>query len=130
MAKSAAVFIVGLLVWVPTLLVVSIARGPWFNGTELFGALGPVLALVVPGLIHAERGGTVAAIAVALAPILMLVGSFCSFFVTRAVFGPAYSVGGAFWGPLLTLALWAVPGLLFHFLLSNESPSEQAASDA
>src|SRR5690242_11552149 len=121
-----AVILVGAVLWLLTFFLLAVSDStPWFTGTEILGALAPVLALAVPGLINSRRGNSLqfVAWAIALAPLLMTVGSFISFFIQRAVFGNVYTPFAANISPLITLVLWCIPAWLLHRGLSARARS-------
>jgi len=115
--------ILGLIVWMPTLLLINVVRGPWFVGTEFLVAICPLLALLVPGIVHFEHGGKIlVGLAVAIAPVLLVIGQLVAFFVERTVFGNIHSEVRSIWGLLISIALWAIPGgLIYLFLGANHS---------
>ena len=119
--SSGPLLVVGLILWVPTLLLSGFnGMGPWFSGMEIVGAMGPVLAMAIPGVVSISRGGAGASLgwAVALAPILLVVGSISSFALNRSVFGGSHQPLAEKFGPILCLSLWMVVGWLAHVAFS------------
>lgn len=112
---SASVVAVALVVWLPALFVYAISRGRLFDGIELLGALGPALALVVPAVVAGgRRGSALLNWALAIAPLLLVAGSFFSSMAARALHGHVpFSYLGAS-SNLLAAAVWAVPGWLVY----------------
>jgi hypothetical protein len=121
--------IIGLIIWIPSFYIVSSFGGPWFQGTEIFGALGPVLALFLPGLLSGERGANVVLVSIAIAPVLMVIGSFMSFFSKRFVFGSTYSPTAEALGPLLPLPFCALIGWAIYRLLNSHKEPLKRAND-
>jgi hypothetical protein len=123
-AAGKAVFIVGsgLVIWIPTLLLKGFFGGPWFNGTEVYAAVGPILLVLVSVVARPERGGSKVAFAVAFAPVLMLVGFLSGVMAKEVVFGRS-SLVGAFWGPVVASAGWVAIALLYYASLKGESSS-------
>jgi len=111
--------IVGLLIWVPTMLIVDIVRGPWFTGTEFLGAIGPILAFGLPGLIVDRKTRWMFEWVCALAPFLIWFGSFSVFMLQRAIFGNIHTNFAETFSPLLALALWCFAGCALYLFLKK-----------
>jgi hypothetical protein len=110
--------ILGLLVWVPAALLVNVMHGPWFGSKGQFlAALGPLLALVVPGLLHGERGRNLLVWALALGPLLLLVGSIVASLVHIYVFR-AYSPIA---GPAVALAICLLPAWFIYWAVERSN---------
>lgn len=118
------VFFVGLLLWLPVVFLSIVTKGIYL-GTLLhylagglnIAAAGPVLALAIPGFIHSSRGGSQWAVAwaIALAPLLVVIGSMSTYFFQNVIFGVVYhgSLADQL-SPFIAFALWAIPGYLLH----------------
>ena len=116
--QMAAPLVVGCLLWIPTLFIVSVVHGPWFNGLQGVAAVGPVLALLVPGLARIQSsGGAVAVWSIALAPLLAALGTITQFFVKRSMSGDVYSEYFESLSSVLVFFLCAVVGLLIYLAL-------------
>lgn len=131
--------IAGLVLWLPVFFL-TMAQGVYLPGllSYLAGGLniaaaGPILALVVPSIIRHSRAGSKSTIswAIALTPLLIVVGSMSTYLVRRAIFGDAYSAFADNTSPFIALFLWAIPGWLLHYsyTLRPEQPSSISLSD-
>jgi hypothetical protein len=113
------IIITGILLWVPALFLIYVLDGPWFsNGFDVLAAISPVLALLVPGLLRPQgSGGTIAALSVALAPLLLILGTLAQIFVTIAMNGGEYSKFFKNASSLTVFACCIVIGLLIYHVL-------------
>lgn len=111
-----ALFIVGFLVWFPTILLASFT-GPWFMGWEVVSATALILALLVPGLANlrpGSAGGSLVAWTIALAPLLAILGTLAQFLLKRAMIGNTASDFLQGVSSLLVVACCIGVGLLIH----------------
>lgn len=124
--------IVGLFLWLPVVFL-SIVTKDVYLGTLLHylagglsvAAVGPILALAIPGFIHSSRGGSTWAVAwaIALAPLLVVIGSMSRYFLENILFGEVrLNSLSSHLSPFIALALWAIPGYLLHrsYVVSSE----------
>ena len=126
MNRSAAL-IVGLVIWIPTTFIVSIAGGHWFDGPEVFAAIGPLIAFGVPGLLIDSKDNRAALSmlewTIALAPLLLLVGALSGFMLKRVIFGNTHTGLSSGLSPMLAFFLWCVLGWWLCFLFKAQGKS-------
>ena len=131
-----AAVLVGVVLWIPMVLIVAIVGGPWFSGLQVYAALAPVLALLLPGLANASRrrsGRLLAAWSVALAPLLAAIGSIAQLLVKRRLNGNVYSEFYENRSVLLVCACCIVIGIVLHLCLrlsANRAPHGQHAKNS
>lgn len=115
--KMLAPFIVGIVLWIPTLLLLSLARGPLMNGWEALAGIAPVLALLIPGLSSRSAGGAGTALvawSIALAPVLAAAGMIAQFLVSVAISGKIENEFHNRLSCALSIACCIAVGLLIH----------------
>lgn len=112
----ATLIVLGLLVWIPTLIVVSLQGVTLFVGIEIVGALAPLatvgLAAFAAGAL--KNNPYLMAFTFALAPLLMLAGSATAWFIKRAVWGNVHSDRFNDLSQYWTWAAWAILALLMY----------------
>jgi len=112
---SAIALIVGLVIWIPLSIFVSIVGGPFMTGPQFIGAIGPVFALGIPGLIRGGRSISMFVWAIALAPLLMILGVIVFFMLERGIFGNTYNPVGESVASVLSLGIWVILGGLLYW---------------
>jgi hypothetical protein len=118
--------VVGLVIWLPALLVWLLVRGRWSTPPQGLAAATAVLAFLVPGAANARPGGAglvLAAWSIALAPLLALLGSFAQLYLTAVMsnnrprkFHERLSTG-------VIMASGIAAGLLLHCFLRHSAPT-------
>jgi hypothetical protein len=110
--------IVGVLIWLPTLLVINFVHGPWFSdATDVFAAFVPPLSLIVPCGIHTDRSKSAIVWAVAVAPLISVMGSITSITIEPNLFRWMYYTDKGMAADFIVAISAALVGVLLHFFL-------------
>ena len=125
---KAFVFIVGFVVWAPTILLGMLSPAPRFTGTGFIGALSPLVFLGISAVAREAKGGSLIALMwiVALAPLLMVAGMLLTSLIRHAVFSSAYSPTDELWSSALASLVWVAIGAIQYAASSSDNGKQRS----